>query len=200
MLLWDRTGRLDLQRRALVVAPRLVGSVLVHGEVAVQLTEVEAYEGVDDAASHAWRGPTPRSRIMFGPPGLLYVYLSHGIHRAANLVCGPDGTASAVLLRAGRVIAGIETARSRRPGIADDALARGPGCLTRALGIELADNGATVRVSHDRTLLPDAATDVLRRRVPRPARGPRIGISRATELPWRFVWPGESSVSGARRR
>ncbi len=123
-----------LSDRALAVAPRLLGCVLRVGDVRVRLTEVEAYEGADDPASHAWRGPTDRNRVMFEAGGVLYVYRIHG-HHCANIVCGPAGVASAVLLRAGDVVAGLDVARERRPGVRDAWLARGPGNLCRALGI-----------------------------------------------------------------
>lgn len=188
---------LDLGLRALQLAPALLGAVLGHGSVSIMLTEVEAYEGVDDPASHAWRGRTPRSAIMFGPPGHVYVYLSHGIHHAMNLVCGPDGTASAVLLRAGRVVAGLAEARQRRPGVADDRLARGPGNLTRALGIDLGDNGATLRVTVGRV---NARAGSPRRVDDRDVvAGPRVGVSRAADRPWRFRVRDDATVSAYRR-
>ena len=124
------------------VAPELLGAVLRHGDVAVRLTEVEAYDGANDPASHAFRGRTPRNEIMFGPPGHLYVYFSYGMHWAANIICGPDGVASGVLLRAGEVIAGLDVARSRRGRASDRDLARGPGRLTQALGIGIEHKGA----------------------------------------------------------
>lgn len=124
------------------VAPTLLGAVLRHGEVAVRLTEVEAYGGADDAGSHAARGCTQRNAVMFGPPGHLYVYLIYGMHCCANVVCGPEGSASAVLVRAGEVIDGIDLARARRPGVQDAALARGPACLCKALGIDRSHDGA----------------------------------------------------------
>lgn len=190
----------DLTQRSLLVAPTLLGAVITHGPVAVMITEAEAYEGTDDPASHAWRGATPRSAIMFGPPGRVYVYLSHGLHHAMNLVCGPDGTASAVLVRAGRVVAGLDEARRRRPGVADHRLARGPGNLTRALGIALDDNGSALRVigaapggvGADRG--PAASG-----KPPTIATGPRVGVSRAADRPWRFWWRGDPTVSAYRR-
>ena len=96
------------------VAPRLLNAVLRHGDVAVRLTEVEAYDGADDPGSHAFRGRTPRNAVMFGPPGHLYCYFTYGMHVCCNVVCGPEGTASALLVRAGDVVDGIEVARSRR--------------------------------------------------------------------------------------
>lgn len=178
---------LDLSARALVVAPQLIGAVLELDDVALQITEVEAYEGLDDPASHAWRGPTPRSQIMFGPSGRVYVYRSYGIHHATNLVCGPDGVASAVLIRAGRIIAGIERARARR-GTDDNRLARGPGNLTRALGVGSEHNGTA--------LIRQVAGSEPQREL---SCGPRVGVSRAADRPWRFWWRDEATVSAYRR-
>ncbi|MGD7706161.1 DNA-3-methyladenine glycosylase [Microlunatus sp. Y2014] len=188
---------IDWRDRALDVAPRLLGAVLSCGPVSIMLTEVEAYEGGEDPASHAWRGITPRTQVMFGPPQRLYVYLSHGIHHAMNLVCGPEGTASAVLLRAGRVVAGEAIARDRRPGVDHDRLARGPGCLTRALGVDRTHDGADLVL--DTTAVrqwggvPEPVADV-------PVdTGPRVGVSRAADRPWRFWWAGHPTVSTYRR-
>jgi DNA-3-methyladenine glycosylase len=168
--------------------------------VAVRLTEVEAYSGEGgDPAAHSHRGPTPRAEIMFGPPGRLYVYFSYGVHWCANVVVGPEGVGSAVLLRAGDVVVGEELARARRPSAkADRDLARGPARLTQALAIGPEDKGAD---------LLDPASPVRLHRGPAPssiATGPRVGINVATELPWRFWDGGAASVSafrpGGRRR
>jgi DNA-3-methyladenine glycosylase len=137
-------------RGAVEVAPVLLGCVIEHdtpeGLVAVALTEVEAYQGQADPASHAYRGRTQRNAVMFGPPGHAYVYFTYGMHFCLNLVCLPEGTASAVLLRAGRVIEGEDLARARRaaPGPAGRDLARGPARLCQALGIARGQNGADV--------------------------------------------------------
>jgi DNA-3-methyladenine glycosylase len=178
-----------------VVAQFLLGCFLVtdrpEGRVALRLTEVEAYSGQgEDPASHAHRGPTPRAGIMFGPPGRLYVYFSYGVHWCANVVVGPEGRGSAVLLRAGEVVLGEELARSRRAAarLARD-LARGPARLTQALGIGPEDRAAD---------LLDPASDVRLHRGPAPAAisaGPRVGISLATDLPWRFWETDAPSVS-----
>lgn len=207
MITLDTTVPIDLAQRALQVAPQLLGGVIGHGAVSIMITEVEAYEGVDDPASHAWRGPTPRTEVMFGPPGHVYVYLSHGLHHAMNLVCGPDGTASAVLLRAGRVVSGLAQARQRRPGVADERLARGPGNLTRALGVDRTADGTALRVRvgsvgagtvDEPRATPGSATGL------EVARGPRVGVSRAVDRPWRFWWRDDPTVSayrlGARAR
>ncbi|MGY1697996.1 DNA-3-methyladenine glycosylase [Geodermatophilus sp. SYSU D00814] len=188
-----------------VVAPALLGCLLVtdrpEGTVAVRLTEVEAYSGEgEDPASHAHRGPTPRAAIMFGPPGRLYVYFSYGVHWCANVVVGPAGRGSAVLLRAGEVVAGEPLAATRRPSAkVPRDLARGPARLTASLAIGPGDGGVDV--------LDPASTVRLHAGEPPSAvsTGPRVGISRATELPWRFWETGAPSVSafrpgGPRRR
>ena len=184
-----------LARPATEVAPLLLGAVLHGRGVSVRLTELEAYLGTgEDPGSHAHRGRTPRTGVMFGPPGHLYVYLSYGLHNCANIVCSPEGTASAVLLRAGEVVSGVELARSRRPTAKTDAaLARGPANLTRALGIELPDDGASVLENADVFALePPAAS------VPAFATGPRVGVSGeggTLAFPLRFWIPGDPTVS-----
>ncbi|MGY2005193.1 DNA-3-methyladenine glycosylase [Blastococcus sp. SYSU DS1024] len=180
------------------VAPALLGCWLVtdrpEGSVALRLTEVEAYSGSgEDPAAHSHRGPTPRAAIMFGPPGRLYVYFSYGVHWCANVVVGREGEGSAVLLRAGEVVAGDELARARRPAARSPRdLAGGPARLTQALGIGRADLG---------TDLLDRSSPVRLHRGTPPATvsaGPRVGISVATELPWRFWETGAPSVSAFR--
>lgn len=186
-----------LSRPAVEVAPDLLGAVLrvvsPEGAVGIRLTEVEAYEGIDDPASHAGRGSTPRSALMFGPPGVLYVYFSDGLHWCANVVCQPAGTAGAVLLRAGDVVEGEELALARRPAARTAReLARGPARLTAALGLTGADNGAG---------LLDPAGRVQLRLGRSPAAvgtGPRVGISVAADRPWRFWADGAASVSAFR--
>ena len=191
----DPTTECDLRellaRPALEVAPRLLGARLTMHGVSVRLTEVEAYEGADDPGSHAHRGPTPRNEVMFGPPGHLYVYFTYGMHHCCNAACGPEGVASAVLLRAGEIVAGVETARSRRPGSSDRDLARGPARLCRALAIDRASNGLD--------LLADPATLQLAPEPSDPAteisRGPRVGLRLAADRPWRFWLTGDPTVS-----
>ncbi len=179
------------------VAPALLGARLAHrtdeGLVVVELTEVEAYDGPDDPASHAWRGRTPRNGVMFGPAGHLYVYFSYGVHWCANVVCGPDGEASAVLLRAGRVVEGAELARMRRgPRVAERSLGRGPACLTQALGIDRRHGGADLCGDGPLSLTPGLAAGSV-------ASGPRIGVSRAADVPWRFWVAGDRTVSTYKR-
>jgi DNA-3-methyladenine glycosylase len=180
------------------VAPTLLGCWVVTdrpaGRVALRLTEVEAYAGDgSDPAAHSHRGPTPRAAVMFGPPGRLYVYFSYGVHWCANVVVGAAGQGSAVLLRAGDVVVGEELAASRRPAArtARD-LARGPARLTQALAIGPDDKDAD---------LLDPSSPVRLHRGDPPAElsaGPRVGISVATDLPWRFWESGAASVSAFR--
>ena len=195
----DRPGPLlreaDLLGPVDVVAPALLGCWVVtdrpEGRVALRLTEVEAYSGAgEDPASHAHRGPTPRAAIMFGPPGRLYVYFSYGVHWCANVVVGPPGRGSAVLLRAGEVVVGESLARSRRPAArAARDLARGPARLTQALGIGPGDKDAHL-------LDPSSSVRLHRRTAPGSVTaGPRVGISQAQELPWRFWETDAPSVS-----
>ena len=230
-------------RPSVEVAPDLLGCVLEHetadGLVAVELTEVEAYAGRSDPASHAYRGKTKRNAVMFGPPGHAYVYFTYGMHFCVNMVClGEQGSASAVLLRAGAIVAGEDLARARRTRgparkgpvsegpvsegpvsegpvsegrarIAPRELARGPARLCQALGIDRALDGADVCVAGaplrmlsgagnparsavlargDETLIPPGTP----RRI---ATGPRVGVSSAAEIPWRFWYEGDPTVS-----
>ena len=174
----------------LEVAPRLLGATLRHGDVAVRLTEVEAYDGPNDPGSHAFRGRTPRNAVMFGPPGHLYVYFTYGMHHCCNVVTGPVGTPSAVLLRAGEVVEGLDLARSRRPRSSDRDLARGPARLCQALGIGLAENGAD--------LTAGSVTLELGEPVDAVSTGPRVGLRGAPERPWRYWVTGAPSVSAYR--
>jgi DNA-3-methyladenine glycosylase len=204
-------------RHSVQVAPELLGCVIEHqtaaGLVAVELTEVEAYAGASDPASHAYRGKTARNAVMFGPPGHAYVYFTYGMHFCVNLVCLGNGSASAVLLRAGRVIEGEELARARRtgrPGGAGDPsrdrrsvpfrdLARGPARLCQALDIDRSQDGADVVVADSplRMRWPDARTTA-RSAGKKVASGPRVGVSAAAEVPWRFWIEGEPTVSAYR--
>jgi DNA-3-methyladenine glycosylase len=180
-------------RPPLEVAADLLGSRLRGGNVVVQVTEVEAYAGEADPASHAFRGPTPRNTVMYGTAGRVYVYFSYGMHHCVNLVCGESGTASAVLLRAGRVVSGMDDARERRGDVAEPALARGPGNLARTLGVTLADTGTTLWDGPLRWS-PGVAVNATTVRS-----GPRVGVSRAADVAWRLWVDGEASVSTYRR-
>jgi DNA-3-methyladenine glycosylase len=181
----------------LVVARAVVGRLLVHetpaGVLAGRIVEVEAYHGHRDPASHAFRGRTPRNAVMFGPPGHAYVYVSYGMHHCLNLVTGPDGSAAAILVRALEPLRGLELMTLWRGVREPHRLARGPGCVTRALGIGPHHNRADL-VTGPLWVSDGAAV----RRPWRLARGPRIGISRGRELPWRFFLAGHPCVSGAR--
>ena len=217
-------------RPSVLVAPDLLGCVLEHetadGLVAVELTEVEAYAGQTDPASHAYRGKTARNAVMFGPPGHAYVYFTYGMHFCVNLVCLGDNSASAVLLRAGAIIEGEELARARRSGrkprddpgdprddpgyqeapdasiarlLAARDLARGPARLCQALAIDRSQDGADVcaagsplRVRSGR--LWPRTTD-RSEEMKKISSGPRVGVSRAAEVPWRFWISGDPTVS-----
>lgn len=144
----DRTPlpRSFFDRPVLEVAPDLLGRVLVRttpdGPIALRLTEVEAYDGQNDPGSHAYRGRTARNAVMFGPPGHVYVYFTYGMWHCMNLVCGPEGRAGAVLLRAGEVVEGAELARKRRVSARNDKeLAKGPARLATALEVDRALDG-----------------------------------------------------------
>lgn len=175
----------------LEVAPRLLNAVLRHGEIAVRLTEVEAYAGPDDPGSHAFRGKTRRNAVMFGPAGLLYCYFTYGMHVCANVTVGPDETPSAVLLRAGEVVEGVSAVRERRVGASDRDLARGPARLCRALGIQLTDDGTDLSRGPITLELGVPPGEV--------ANGPRVGLRGAADRPWRFWIPGDPTVSVYRR-
>ena len=184
-------------------ARALLGCTVTAYGVTIRLTEVEAYSGVgDDPASHAHRGLTRRNAVMFGPAGVLYVYFTYGMHWCMNVVCGPLGRASAVLLRAGAVVDGIEIARSRRLSrsgspMADRDLARGPARLAMALGVTGVEYGTPLLDGTGPvTLHPPAeaaAASTIRS-------GPRVGISVGVDKPWRFWLDGERSVSTFRPR
>ncbi|MDN4614530.1 DNA-3-methyladenine glycosylase [Leifsonia sp. F6_8S_P_1B] len=186
------------------VAPRLLGAVLRHttdeGTVGLRITEVEAYIGDGaDPGSHAFRGRTRRNAVMYGPPGYLYAYFTYGMHVCANIVCSPEGEASAVLLRAAEVVEGEELAALRRSGrtgrtVPHRDLGRGPARLVVAAGITLADDGADLFGDRFALSLPTEQAVY--------ETGPRTGVSGAgggTAFPWRFWLPGDPSVSPYKR-
>ena len=182
----------DLSGPVLEVAPALLGARLRAGGVTVRLTEVEAYAGESDPGSHACRGRTPRTAVMFGPAGRAYVYFTYGMHWCTNVVTGPDGEASAVLLRAGEVVDGHERAAARRPGVRERDLCRGPARLCRTLGITGEHTGVDLLAADApvRLLAADPVDPALVRT------GPRVGVSGAgAEAPWRFWLDGEPTVS-----
>jgi DNA-3-methyladenine glycosylase len=182
----------------ITAAQRLLGAALTGRGVSAMIVEVEAYGGPTggpwpDAAAHSYRGPSVRNAVMFGPPGRLYTYRSHGIHVCANVACGDDGVASAVLLRAAAIEAGIDVARARRGDAARPAaLARGPGNLCSALGITMEDNGIDL-------FDPDSPIRLTLGEKDRAVNGPRVGVSQAADRLWRFWLAGRPEVSLYRR-
>ncbi len=186
----------DFYARPVVeVARDLLGCLVVHGGTAGRIVETEAYHETEGAC-HAWRPPprtprpTPRTAVLFGAPGRAYVYRSYGIHAMLNAVCEPEGTAAAVLVRAVEPVVGLELMRERRPGRPDRELVAGPGRLTLALDIRLTDDGADLVDGPLRIVGP--------REDARPVElvsGPRIGITRAVDLPWRFADASSPDVS-----
>lgn len=189
-------------------APRLLGSVLHGRGVAVRITEVEAYRGSDDPGSHAFRGQTPRTRPMFLGAGHVYAYFTYGMHTCVNLVCGPAGTASGLLIRAGEVVHGDALAVERRRGgvperrIAYRDLARGPARLAQALGVVLADSGTALAPMDAPP--PERLRLEVRPAIPaaQVATGPRVGVAGpggdGAAHPWRFWIAGDPMVSAYR--
>ena len=174
-----RLKRSFYARDAAEVARGLLGKIIQHGDTSGRIGETEAYLGTGDAAAHSAAGITPRTKVIFGPPGHAYVYLSYGIHACLNLVAEPEGTAGCVLIRAVAPLSGIDEMRRRR-GVRDDAeLSNGPGKLTKALGITLAHNG--VDVTHGPIVVLDDGCSGFEISISR-----RIGISKSQELPLRF--------------
>ena len=201
-----RTGGAPLSLRRLLSGPPdpaargLLGCVLTAGGVAVRLTETEAYAGLADPASHAFRGPTPRNAVMFGPAGFAYVYFTYGMHWCINVVCGPPGEASAVLLRAGAVVRGLAAARDRRPAARIDAdLARGPARLCAALGITSEHNGVDLLAPGSPVRLRRPVRGTAEPMEVDVAAGPRVGVTGAHDVPWRFWLTGDPTVSVYRR-
>lgn len=191
----DGLPRSFFDRPVLEVAPDLLGRLVVHrsaeGEVTARLTEVEAYDGPNDPGSHAFRGRSKRNGTMFGPPGHLYVYFTYGMHYCMNLVCGPPGKPTGILLRAAEITGGVELARRRRfAAKADRDLARGPARLVEALAVTSADDGADVCGEGPLTV---------HHGVPAPGElirmGPRVGLRQAADFPWRFWIDGDPTVS-----
>ncbi|HEX2048704.1 MAG TPA: DNA-3-methyladenine glycosylase [Acidimicrobiales bacterium] len=178
------------------LAPLLLNKLLVRGARAGRIVEVEAYAGAADPASHAFRGRTARNATMFGPPGHLYVYFTYGMHFCANVVCGEDGAASAVLLRALTAVAGLDEMRAARGRAArlDRDLCSGPGKLCQALGIDRSFDGADL-------VTGDRGVAVLDDGMPPPSVpgvSGRVGLSVAAEVPWRFYVPGAVGLSRSR--
>ena len=182
-------GRSFFDRPVLDVARDLLGRDVTHGGVTVRLTEVEAYRGADDRGSHAYRGMTPRNAVMFGPPGHLYVYFTYGMHWCMNVVCQGPGEAAAVLLRAGRVIDGVDAALARRPGSSERDLTRGPARLTKAMGIDGTLDGVDLVRGPVRLSAGEPVPDAVVRT------GPRVGVTLDADLPWRYFVADDPTVS-----
>jgi DNA-3-methyladenine glycosylase len=187
-------------RDALTVAEELIGTLFVHdhpkGRIGVRLVETEAYRGRIDPGSHGYRGVTPRTEVMYGPPGRLYVYFTYGMHWCANIVCGQDGECEAVLLRAGEPVLGEPLMFRNRPGITKDRLlASGPARLAQALDIDKRHNGASLLRGGEFFCAEDDETDAMRSG--KVARTTRIGLAkgRGDDIPWRFVVPKHPHAS-----
>lgn len=196
-----RIARVSAEQLAvdpLLAARRLLGAELIGRGVRAAIVEVEAYGGPPngpwpDAAAHSYRGPSGRNQVMFGPPGRLYTYRSHGIHVCANVVCGYDGVAAAVLLRAAVVHSGTALATRRRgPAVLPVGLARGPGNLCSALGITMEDNGIDLFAA-------DSPVRLTMGEAQQAVEGPRVGVSKAADRPWRFWLADCPQVSAYRR-
>jgi DNA-3-methyladenine glycosylase len=176
-------------RSALEVAPDLLGKILVSGHCAGRIVETEAYLQ-DDPASHSFRGPTLRNRVMFGPPGFLYVYFTYGMHFCANVVTGEEGVGEAVLIRALEPLKGMSEMRMRRPNVERTVdMCNGPGKLTRALGIGRDNNGDDLIRSRIRIVDDGAEPPMF------PDESVRIGISEAVDKRWRWSVPKDPHVS-----
>jgi DNA-3-methyladenine glycosylase len=197
-------SRAFFERRCLAVAPELIGAYMLRrlaggDELIGRIVEVEAYLGDgSDPGSHSHRGPTPRNRAMFGPPGRLYVYRSYGIHTCANVVCEPEGRGAAVLLRALEPVGGVARMRELRELAADTPdrqIANGPGKLANALALGMDDNGRSLLRGPIRLRRPPASD-------PRPAlaHSRRIGLTKAADLPYRFYAAGSPCLSRRPRR
>lgn len=193
---WQVLPRDFYRRHPVEVAPELLNMILVRDDGrAGRIVEVEAYGGADDPAAHSYRGKTARNATMFGEPGHLYVYFTYGMHWGSNAVCGDVGEGMGVLLRAMEPLHGLDTMRALRPAARRDRdLASGPGKLSQAMGITGEHDGADL-------VTADAGLAIVSDGLPpprRPAVGPRIGISRAVDFPWRWHVPGNPHVSGRR--
>ncbi len=184
--------RAFFRRDSREVAPELLGKLLLCRGRCGRIVEVEAYAGAEDPGSHGYRGPTPRTTTMFGPPGHLYVYFIYGMHWCANAVCGDDGVCSAVLIRALAPTAGIEAMRGARPAARRDRdLCSGPAKVCQALGLTGDDDGSDVVTGGGGILIMDDGTPP----PAKPSQSRRIGLSAGAEHPWRWVVPGDPNLS-----
>jgi DNA-3-methyladenine glycosylase len=180
-------------RPTIEVARALLGTVVALGRTSGRIVETEAYLGIDDGAAHSARGPTPRTRVIFGPPGHAYVYLIYGMYECLNLVAEPDGVAGCVLIRALEPLDGVTLMQRRRPAAQRvEDLSNGPGKLTRALGIDRRHNGVDVTRGPLQVCAP-FKTETIEIGVSR-----RIGITKSADLPLRFFIRGNRFVSSNR--
>jgi DNA-3-methyladenine glycosylase len=197
-----RLSRVFYARDALSVARDLIGCIFLHdhptGRVGVRLVETEAYRGTDDPGSHGYRGPTARTKTMFGPPGRLYVYFTYGMHWCVNIVCAQEEVCEAVLLRAGEPVTGLEAMRARRGVSQERLLASGPARLAQALGVTREHDGQSLLAGGPFLCAEDDLT--AKYRTIEVARTMRIGLSkgRGEDLEFRFVVPGHPYASRAR--
>jgi DNA-3-methyladenine glycosylase len=183
-------GRVFYLRPAVQVARELLGKILAFEGASGRIVETEAYLGEDDGAAHSGRGITPRTRVIFGPPGHAYVYFIYGMYDCLNIVCEPEGIAGCVLIRALEPLTGLDQMRARRPvARRDEDLANGPGKLTRALGIRIAHNGVDLTRGPITIHAPERGKRV------EIATSPRIGITKSADLPLRFFIRGNPFVS-----
>lgn len=181
-------GRDFFARPASQVAPELLGCVVRQGNVAVRITEVEAYSQ-EDPASHSFNGPTPARHTMFGPPGHLYVYFTYGMHHCGNLTCDKEGRGAGVLLRAGEVLSGTPEVRERRGlTVHTRDLARGPARLAQAMGWDRSNDGQDMVDA----VFPGGTSMEIES-------GPRVGVAKAADVPWRFFIKGDRFVSPYRK-
>ena len=177
------------------VAPELLNKVLIAPGVQGRIVEVEAYMGSEDPGSHAYRGPTPRTEVMFGRAGHLYVYFTYGMHWCANVVCGEEGTATAVLLRALTPIDGLDLMRERRPKARRDVdLTNGPAKLAAAFGLDGEHDGLDLQRNRFGVCIVDDGTAP----PSEPAQGVRVGLTYGADIPWRWAVPGVPEVSRPR--
>ncbi|GAA3261731.1 DNA-3-methyladenine glycosylase [Dactylosporangium siamense] len=190
---WQRAPAADVPD----TARSLLGWRVTANGVTIRLTEVEAYAGTgEDPASHAHRGPTPRTEVMFGPAGRAYLYFVFGVHWCLNVVCGREGEAAAVLLRAGEVVDGVDLAVGRRGNTAIRDLARGPARLVVSLGVGREANGTSMIDGTGPLVLAPPLESVLVNGI---ESGPRVGVASAHDVPWRFWLTGDPTVSAYRR-
>ncbi|MGV3613999.1 MAG: DNA-3-methyladenine glycosylase [Fimbriimonas sp.] len=172
-----------LAHDVVAAAPALLGAIIVHGEMRARIVETEAYRAADDPACHAYRKTTMRNMVLFGPPGLAYVYFNYGMHWMLNVSAHPDGDAAGILFRAAEPLAGLEEMRANRPGIVDKELLTGPGKLCKAFGITRDQNGMDLLDPHSDLRIEPGEP------VAHVVAGPRIGIAegKGHEIPWRFI-------------